>query len=604
MSCTISDSRRGAASALNIFIAIFAAISCAAVCPAESPAPQDLVPDLPSSSSAEEQGVRAAYDAFAERAAIAGFPIRFELEDFQTVGPEKFKDHSLTRLITLETPRYVQVTARSLYKDESGFSSFKLEWQNRSASEADRIRRGIRELSGKSIRDLKTKGSIRGEEGPMDPFVAITTYRVRVELQGEAASYRAAVLWQDSPAEKSVDVNFSLRDFVVRGIGPALSHSNMMIAWTLMEDPEKKWMWRQEPLLRPTKWDGSQGCEARQFQENTTVAVQMNDASGHNTGKHQAILDVKATCSHNQNCTVGCTPAFQAEVCLDTGDIAGFTCYNGYSDWQSQLAANSGFNEAVTCSGAMGCQVEHCCLGNCSSGGVSVSFSGGPVSLTANSSGYDYKMDLSDTSTCPPPQQSDDGSGGGGGQTGCSTPHACDSPILFDFGDRGLDLSAAADGALFDIDSDVDAELVAWPDGDDAFLVLDRNTDRRIENGYELFGSYSPQQLSSELEPNGFTALQVYDSPRSGGNGDGWIDAEDGIFPLLRVWHDRDRDGEADRHELAPLAKYGIQALGLQVFERKIEDEHGNELRYWGLYVDHTGDSEPLIDVFLQKEEL
>ncbi len=144
----------------------------------------------------------------------------------------------------------------------------------------------------------------------------------------------------------------------------------------------------------------------------------------------------------------------------------------------------------------------------------------------------------------------DGGDGGGdGGGTG--------DPLVLDLGGDGIESMPLMAGAFFDFgDGRVHTEWLSWRDG---FLVLDRDHDGRIEAS-ELFGDVTVT-ADGATASDGLEALALYDRPERNGNGDGRIDASDGVFEALKVWVDRDADARTDEGELKSLSELGIVAI-------------------------------------------
>jgi hypothetical protein len=128
-------------------------------------------------------------------------------------------------------------------------------------------------------------------------------------------------------------------------------------------------------------------------------------------------------------------------------------------------------------------------------------------------------------------------------------------PLIIDTAGNGIKLDSwQTSTVLFDLDGNGTKENTGWTkaNGDDAFLVIDKNNDGKINDITEMFGN---------RDVPGFKQLATYDS-----NKDGLINATDTQFNLLKLWNDKNANGVVDSGELTTLAANGIKEISLSKY--------------------------------------
>lgn len=167
------------------------------------------------------------------------------------------------------------------------------------------------------------------------------------------------------------------------------------------------------------------------------------------------------------------------------------------------------------------------------------------------------------------------------------------SPIVLDLDGDGITTLGHASKVYFDHDGNGFAELTGWVGPQDGLLVLDRDANRTITSGAELFGNMTP--VVSGVAGNGFVALRQLD-----GNSDGRIDSNDTAFAQLRVWRDANSNGRVDAGELLGLVAAGVRQLNLSYVDETGVDEHGNQHLQVGSFVTTEGVTRTMTDVWFK----
>lgn len=151
----------------------------------------------------------------------------------------------------------------------------------------------------------------------------------------------------------------------------------------------------------------------------------------------------------------------------------------------------------------------------------------------------------------------------------------CD-PLILNFDGNVAELTDQH--FMFDIDGDGNEEEIASLAKGSGFLALDKNSDGKINDGTELFGTSSG---------NGFKDLEVYDI-----DGNGWIDEDDEIFSELKIW----TKGKNGEDELISLKDAGIGAINLDSVGTRFSEKSNNNclmgmIQRTGIFLYENGNS-------------
>jgi hypothetical protein len=335
------------------------------------------------------------------------------------------------------------------------------------------------------------------------------------------------------------------------------------------------------------------------FNVSTTFPHGLGDVQEHNDGQHNFTATVAGSFAYTDGstvpgpCNVQCS-AQSSSVTNEFGSLQGlvFVHATAKTDSSGGDFANGG-SAAISCLGLSGGTVKSCTF-PCSTS-ISIT-AGGKGNLGATIS-FPTNQLWSDQNqgqlSCQPQDSSVDPT------SGCDTTDqqftrngtvVCE-PLIVDLTGEGFHLTDQEHGVVFDIAATNRPFKIPWTaDSRNAFLVLDRNGNGIIDNGWEMFGNFTPQQPSDT--PNGFLALAMYDRPEYGGNGDGVIDQRDLIFSQLRLWVDSNHDGISQPGELHTLPELGGYSISLKYQLSRKTDEFGNVFRYRAkLNPDKTNDS-------------
>lgn len=161
-------------------------------------------------------------------------------------------------------------------------------------------------------------------------------------------------------------------------------------------------------------------------------------------------------------------------------------------------------------------------------------------------------------------------------------------PLVLDLDGDGIETTTLSGFAPnFDLNGDFFAEKTGWIHGDDGFLVVDLNSNGKIDDISEMFGNAGTSGLS---------ALAAYDSDL-----DGDVDSNDADFGDLRVWRDINQNGVADAGELKTLAELDIASFNLTPTSTTPVTQAGNVIAATGTYTKGDTTTGTIGDVHFQR---
>jgi len=124
-------------------------------------------------------------------------------------------------------------------------------------------------------------------------------------------------------------------------------------------------------------------------------------------------------------------------------------------------------------------------------------------------------------------------------------------PLLVDLDKDGLEIQAAQ-GEGVSLTGMGNTLFGEWVGKDDGVLVMDRNQNGSVD-AQDVFGDSS---VTGRAAKDGFEDLAALDS-----NQDGIVNREDEKFADLKVWQDKDSDGQTDAGELLTMTEAGVAGV-------------------------------------------
>lgn len=187
----------------------------------------------------------------------------------------------------------------------------------------------------------------------------------------------------------------------------------------------------------------------------------------------------------------------------------------------------------------------------------------------------------------------------------CHPPGELD-PLIIDLGQDGIHLGDRDETVVFDLAGNGNPMPMQWtaPNGNEAFLMIDKNGNGIVDDGSELFTNFNLLLLEHTPAPNGFADLAQYDALELGGNDDGFITIADQVWSQLNLWLDLNADGISTLDEVLKPDAININRFDTIPKINNRTDPAGNRIPLWSWAKDLTNTTGnrryKMVDVFFK----
>jgi Ca2+-binding RTX toxin-like protein len=169
------------------------------------------------------------------------------------------------------------------------------------------------------------------------------------------------------------------------------------------------------------------------------------------------------------------------------------------------------------------------------------------------------------------------------------------SPLVLDLtsSHTGIALTtfnASTTTTFFDIDNSGYATQTAWVGADMGLLCRDLNSNGRIDNAGELFGSSTV---------DGFALLSTLDS-----NGDHRIDQYDSAWSTLKIWVDANGDAVTQDGELHTLGSLNVASIDLAAVASSTSTVSGNPISHTSFFTFTNGTTATVADAWFVHDKV